>query len=386
MNRTMSGPQAQRLTRLTRGASASAAAMLLAAGALMTAGCGEKPFAKVNGKVITMDEYVKALERQPVQVPGGQQTTAERIALDQLIGNKIITDEATKAGVLPTDAEVTAYFELKKKLVEAQYPDKKFEEILRDQGSSPEEIKNDLRTQLAETNVYAKQLKVTEDDTRKAFEQFKGQYLPPRVQLRFIVVAPNSPDFAEAKKELDAKTPFEQVAKKYNLPNLKVTGGHVSQSPIPYAQVMPKFQNDVQKAADGAIIGPTDMEIQPGIPPQKVWVQVEKKYPAFTVGYEECKADMLRQVVQLKIMDPTNAGVRTDILKKKVDAQFEPSNAAYNDVWKAVKKSAEDSGILNQPAAAPGGPAGGVPAGPPDGVPAGAGRPPAAAPPAAKKP
>jgi hypothetical protein len=378
LNRTNNGSQTRTVSGPRRGA--FVAAMALAAGATLLAGCGEKPFAKVNGKVITMDEYVKALERQQVQVPGGQATNAERLVIDQLIGNKIITDEASKAGVLPTDDEVNRFFEFRKKLFEAQYPDKKFEDVIKDQGSTTEEIKSEIRVQLSETNVYAKRLKLTEDDTRKAFEQFKGQYLPQRVQLRYVLVMPNSPDFNEAKKLLDAKTPFEQVAKKINLlPNLKASGGRLAPAPQPMTQVLPKLQNDVQKAADGAILGPMDLEIQPGAPPVKAWVQVEKKYPAFTVGYDEAKADVLRQVVQQKILDPANATVRTEIMKMKMNATFEPSSAAYNEVWGAVKKQAQDSGIFDQaaaaPTAAPGAP---VPMAPPAGAPA--------APPAAKKP
>ena len=68
---------------------------------------GEKPFATINGQVVSKDEYIKALERQTVLVPGGQTTNAERLVLDQLVGNKVIIGEAAKISAVPTDEDVT---------------------------------------------------------------------------------------------------------------------------------------------------------------------------------------------------------------------------------------------------------------------------------------
>ena len=352
MNRNIYGPNAPVSRRPRQGYSTALAATLLAVGALSVAGCGEKPFAKVNGKVVTMEEYVKALERQQVSVPGGATTNAERLVIDQLIGNKIILDEASKENALPSDADVTSYYEFQKRLFEQRVPGKSFETVMKEQGSSPEEVKNEIKVQLAETNVYVKKLKISDDDVRKAFESFKGQYLPARVQLRLIVVQPGSPDFAEAKKQLDAKTPFDEVAKKVNLVNLKPTGGLLPQ-PTPVSQINAKYQNDVAKTNDGGFFGPVDFDVQVGQPPAKAWIKVEKKLPAFTVSYEEARPDVLRQVVQAKVQDPANANARKEIMRMKVNANFEPSNPAYNEVWGAVKKQASDAGLFEDAPTAP---------------------------------
>lgn len=376
MKRKKSGQEAPLSRRPQQGAHTALAAALMAIGLTLSAGCsGEKPFGKVNGNPITMEEYVKALERQQVAVPGGASTNAERLVIDQLIGNKIILDEASKTSALPTDAEITQYYEFRKRMFENQTPGKQFETVMKEQGSTPEEIKNEIKAQLAETNVYAKRLKVTDDEVRKAFESFKGEYLPQRVQLRLIVTGAGSPEFNEAKKLLDAKTPFDEVAKKVNLPQLIGTGGLLPQA-TPVQQINVKYQNEVLKRPEGDSFGPVDFTLAMGTPPGKAWIKIEKKLPAFTVPYEEAKPDVLRQVVQQKIMMPDNAKVRDEIMALKLKATFEPSNPTYKDVWEAVKKQATDAGVgklasgetsspaggtMTAPAAAPG-PATGAPA------------------------
>ena len=58
----------------------------LAATALLASGCGEKPFLKVNGQIITKDEYISALE-QTLAVAGPSGTVpvpAGRLVLEQL--------------------------------------------------------------------------------------------------------------------------------------------------------------------------------------------------------------------------------------------------------------------------------------------------------------
>jgi hypothetical protein len=72
---------------------------------------------------------------------------------------------------------------------------------------------------------------------------------------------------------------------------------------------------------------------------------VERILPAFTVTYDEARPDVLRQVVQQKILLPENAKVRDEIMSLKLKANFEPGNPSHKDVWDAVKKQAEEAGV-----------------------------------------
>lgn len=380
MNRTTSGPRASFVCRLGTGGIVAA---MSAAALLTSAGCGgQDNWAKVNGQVITKSDYLHALERQTVAVPGGQPINSERFVIDQIIGNKIMLAEASKLNVMPSEKQISDYFDLQKKLFEAQFPDKSYDTTLKEQGTTPEEIKQDMKVQLAETSVYAKRLNLGEDQVKKAYEQARGNIgLPARVQLRIILAAPNSPQFAEAKKSLDAKVPFEEVARKVNPPQLQVNGGLMPQV-TPINQIAPAFQGKVQQSPVGAVIGPVDFSVGTG-QTAKAWVKIEKKLQAVTIAYEDAAPLVRRQLVQAQIVQPQNAKIRDELMKLKLDAKFEPTDASYATVWGAVKKTATEAGVgklastaatpplAGTGAAAPGGGIGGAmnPAGPGAGAP-----------------
>lgn len=341
----LSGPRAAAVTRAV-GALAAAASF-----AALLSGCGKDTFAHVNGQTITREEYVKALERQQVALPGGQPpTNAERAVLDQLITNKIIMSDAAKANVVPSDDAVDKYYGLQKELFEQQMPKgKNYESSMREQGITLEDTKATLKVQLAETALYAKNLKVTDEAIRKVYDDAHGQFgLPARVLLRLILVAPNSPDFARAKQMLDAKTEFTEVAKTVNAPALRATGGLLPQF-TPISQITPKYQQNITAGKVGDVIGPVDFQVAANQPAAKAWIRIEEKRPAFSVPLDQATPLIRQQLVQNQILQPQNAALRTQIINEKLDASFQPSDAAYSTVWDAIKKSAKDSGIGQTP-------------------------------------
>ncbi len=351
---------------VTIGVSALASASFVLAG-----GCNSKDnFARVNNQIITKDEYIKALERQTVAVPqGAPAISAGRLVIDQLIGNKITLAEAAKAGALPSDADVNRYYDLQKKQFEGQVMNKTYEQTLKEQGVTPEEMKSNIKIELAETNLYAKQLKLDESEVRKTFDQFQGQMgLPARVQLRLILTAPNSPDFAKAKQMLDSKTPFEKVASEVNaVPQLKTTGGLMPQTTA-INTIGPAFQSKVQQSSEGTVIGPVDFSIAANQPPAKAWVKVEKKLPAYSMPYDDASVLIRKQLVQQKLMQPQYAAVRNAIMNEKLNVKFEPTDARYQQVWEAIRKTAQDAGVGKAPVSTGGGlPTGGAPTGLPMG-------------------
>jgi len=335
-------------------------------------GGGNDKFATVNGQVITKDEYIRALERQTVPLGPGQSITAERLVLDKLVGSKITLAEASKNNVLPKDEEVNKTFNVQKKLFEQQQPGKNFEQTLMEQGSSPEDLKNDIKAQMAETALFAKKINLDENVVNQAYEKTKGQLgLPARAQLRLLVVQTNSPDFQKATQLLKQKKSLADVASQLNPPQLRANGGLLQQAQ-PIANLGP-WSSPVQKGAEGSYFGPVDFPGQKGV---KAWVQIEKRYPAFQILREDALPLLRQQVVQQAILQPANATVRNEIMKQKMDAKFESSDKKYDAVWQAVKKAAQDAGV-GQPLGAT--PSGGMPGGatlPGPGAGAGAMKPP----------
>ena len=351
MNHRMLFPRLAPVTPRFAGGLAAVSAL-----SLLAAGCntGKDNFAVVNGQTITKDEYIKILERQNVSVaPGAPPQTAMRVALDTAIGNKIVLSEAAKNNAMPTAAQVDAYYKLQKELFEKQTPGKNYEEAMKEQGTTPEDIKANFQVQLAESTLYAKQLKVGEDEIRKIYEAQRGQIgLPARVQLRLILVAPNSPDFAKAQQLLAAKTSFDQVARQVNgSPALKATGGLQPQT-TPINAIGDKFKAQVNASKEGDVIGPVDFQISQQ-QTAKAWIRIEKKFPAYTVSYDDAAPLIRQQLVQQKLSQPQNTEARNLIMGQKLNAKFEPTNTTYKTVWDSVTKSAKDAGIGAAPAAAP---------------------------------
>ncbi|HVK02106.1 MAG TPA: SurA N-terminal domain-containing protein [Armatimonadaceae bacterium] len=319
-------------------------------GASLLSGCGSNDvFAKVNNQVITKDEYIKALERQSVTVPGGQPTNAERLVLDQLVGNRILLAEASKNEVLPKDEDINRLFETQKKIVEQQLPGKKYEDILKEQGATPEEVKNDLRVQLAETNLYAKLLKLDEAEVKQAFDAAKERYsLPARVQLR-LIVADTPAKAKDVEKQLKEMKKFADIATAVNPQPLKADGGLIRQT-TPTATLPAPWQTKAQQTAKGKHFGPVEFPGQPGT---KAWVMIEEKLPAFSIPFEDAAPLVRRELVQMKVMDPANAGVRNQIIKQKMDASFDATDDSYEAVWTSVKEQAQKAGIGGAGAGAP---------------------------------
>jgi len=315
-------------------------------------GCtGEKTFAKVNGQVITEKEYLHSLERQQVTVSQGQSTSAERLVLDQLIGNRIILAEAAKLDCLPKESDITAVYNVQKKLWEAQLPGKEYEKTMAEQGATPEDIKSDIKVTLAEANIFAKKLDLKEEEVKTIYSQARGQFgLPERVQLRFILTQANSPQFQQTKQLLAQGKDFVEVAKTTNPPQLRGTGGLEPQT-RPVASFASVIQAQIKKTPEGKFFGPVPFALGQNQPPAQAWVKIEKKMPALALSYEEAQPLVRRQLAQVRVLQPENAKVRQQLIDLKLDAKFEAQQKEYNTVWSAYKDQAKQAGLGANPTA-----------------------------------
>ncbi len=330
-----------------------------ALGVLLLSGCnsGSKTFAKINGQIVTQDEYMHQLERQTVTVPGGQPTNAERVVLDQIISNRVIMTEASKNGAQPSDDDVAKMFDVQKKLFVAQFPGKVYEDAMKEQGTTPDEIKSDQRVQLAETALYGKLLKLDESEVRTTYDKFRSQFgLPARVQMRLVVAGDKTPEYTKIAQALASGKPFDEIAKTMNPLQMRGTGGLLPQA-IAINTLAPQMQTKITQTAEGKYFGPIDFQQKGG----KAWVKIEKKLPEYMIPYEDAAPLVRRQLVQVKLQDPKNQAIKNDILQKKMQAKFESENKSYEAVWNAVKDAANKAGVGQSPAtSAPAAPATGV--------------------------
>ena len=328
----------------------------------LTAGCGgEKALFKVNGQDVTRDEYIKKLERQQINLGNNVTVTAEPYVIDQLVSNKILLAEAAKTSVMPSDDDVNKLYQAQKDLYENRTPGKKFDEYLSTQGATPDEIKSDLRAQLAEANVYAKLMNLNEEEVQRKYNEVKDRLgLPARVQMRMVLLPAGSTSFSQATKAIaeaknDAKK-FEAAARAHNsIPALKAVGGLQI---VPNEQIPPTLKDKLLQAAEGTVVGPVDWPLGQG-QSAKAWVRIEKRLPAFNLPQDQALPLIRMNLVQQKVAQPENDHFRKQIMKQKLDASFESGDSAVQTVWTGIKRQAQEAGIA-ETAPAPGAPAPGA--------------------------
>jgi parvulin-like peptidyl-prolyl isomerase len=226
-------------------------------------------------------------------------------------------------------------------LYEHQFPGKNYEVNLREQGISLEDVRNDLKAQLAETNLYIKRMNLNQNDIRDVYDKARGVVgIPERAQIRLVVVPAGSEEFKQAEKLLVAKTDFAEVAKQVNPPQLRANGGLLGPlAPLQNLNLPPALKEAVEKNAEGQVVGPVDLPNNG--PALKGWLKVEKKLPAFKLPYENAAMLVARQLVQQKVTEPANSKYRDQMVDLKLNAKFEPTDGRYLAVWEFIKRDAK---------------------------------------------
>lgn len=176
-------------------------------------GDGNKAVATVNGKNITKDRFYDSL----VSV-GGKQT------LENLIYEELIQQEADKAGIKVTDADI----------------DKEIEKIKKNMGGSEEELIKQLESsgmtleslrvqmvpQLNLRKILEKEVTVTDDEMKQFFEENKAQFdVAEQVKVAHILL-PTKEEAEAVLKQLKEGADFAQLAKEKSTdPGSKDNGG-----------------------------------------------------------------------------------------------------------------------------------------------------------------
>ena len=160
---------------------------------------GKKAIGSVNGTAITKDQLYDAM----VEL-GGAQT------MDNLIQDELIKQEADKANIVISDADVdTEVANIKKRFpTEAD-----FESALQQSGMTLDDLKKQTPMQLRIRKILEPQAKVTDKDVEDYFNQNKAQYdTPEEVKASHILVATKEEADAII-KQLDGGADFAALAK-----------------------------------------------------------------------------------------------------------------------------------------------------------------------------
>ncbi len=275
--------------------------LVLCVFALLVAGCGDgggsdgslgsKDIAVVGSIHINRDRFDSLIEQakrsfkqqgRPFPEAGSREyATLKYQAVNVLVSAAEREIRAKQMGIVITDEQVDKRLEEIKKQY-FQGSDKKYEERLKDQGLSDEQVRADLKSQLINDAVFKSVttgLTVKDDEIHSYYLGHLATYKSPESrEVRHILIALNSKgvgvsegsgtsgsnaqvDFAKSKPladkvyaELKAGGNFTALAKKYSQdPGSKDTGGKLT---VARGQTVPEFDATAFKLKTGELSKP----------------------------------------------------------------------------------------------------------------------------------
>jgi foldase protein PrsA len=266
------------MSRILRTAAALGTAALCVSLTACNNGGGGGNIAAVNGQTISRADFDHKLESSPV---------AKQV-LGQMVQTQLIDQYARDKKVDVSQADID------KKLTEtkARMQPGQYEQILKQQSLTEQDVQNILKQQLVLEKAVAAQVHVSDSDIKAYFDKNRTLFdKPAQVRARHILVA----DAGKAKEvlaKLKAGGSWDALAKQYSTdPSSKDKGGELGF--FGRGQMVPAFQDAAFGAKVGQIVGPVKSPFGFHV------IQVEEKKPAqhgsLASAHDKIKAQLTQQ-------------------------------------------------------------------------------------------
>ncbi len=197
----------------------------------------ERPLlARVSGMPIYVDEFKRELLRIKLDgeegIPAAGSAEAQKQALlDDLIERRLVLQECERKNVVVSSAEVEASFERSR----AGWKEEDFTALLKEQDTTPAELKAELRDQLVirkyfRDHVFSR-VAVTDAEIETHLQAHPEALVDPeQVRAQHIVVKTEE-EAQRVLQEIKAGTAFEDAAMKYSLSPEGKNGGDLGWFP-----------------------------------------------------------------------------------------------------------------------------------------------------------
>jgi hypothetical protein len=201
-----------------------AALLAVAAGlAAVTAGCGSKPVAKVNGQVISEDQFYQALQS------GRTNARIAATTLDAMITRNLIFQAAKQRNVAPSESDLA---EARAQYTQMAVFQREWDPLFRSKLASEEDL-----TQEMEFVIDVSRMFIGTDALRKFFNAHHEQFDRP-AQVRFQRLGVKTQAEAEQIRQaiLAKKATFEGMIRTKSIePNHQADGGWLGPAPEGFA-------------------------------------------------------------------------------------------------------------------------------------------------------
>lgn len=233
--------------------------------------------ASVNGQNITRADFDHKLESSP---------SAKQV-LNQMVQQSLIDQYARDKKIDISQADI----DKKEAETKAKFPPGQFEQILKNQGLTEQDVQTILRQQLILEKAVAPQVHVSDADVKAYFDKNHAVFdKPEQVRARHILVA-DLKTANEVLAKLKAGGSWDALAKQYSTdPASKDKGGELGF--FGKGQMVPQFQDAAFNAKVGQIVGPIKSPFGYHI------IQVEEKKPAVKASLASASAQIRQQLTQ----------------------------------------------------------------------------------------
>ncbi|MEA2665865.1 MAG: foldase protein PrsA, partial [Candidatus Eremiobacteraeota bacterium] len=303
------------MSRMLRAVAAlGTAALCVSLAACSSSGGGGGDVAAVNGQKISRADFDHKLESSP----------AARQTLTQLVQQDLIDQYAKDKNVTVSQAEI----DKDESDIKAKYPPGQFENILKQQGLTEQDVQNILRQQLILKKAVAPQVKISDADVKAFYDKNHAQFdKPEQVRARHILVA----DQNKAKEILAALKSggkWDALAKQYSTdPSTKDKGGELGF--FGRGQMVPQFQDAAFGAKVGQIVGPVKSPFGYHV------IQVEEKKPATKATYASVEKQIRDQLTSQQqsqqipaFLQQLRSTAKIDVYDERYKDAFPPPLAA----------------------------------------------------------
>lgn len=162
----------------------------------------EEAVASVNGEKISKDELYSLLIDQ-----GGTQL------VDYLITEKIIEQESDKQDITISNDAVKEEYQT---MIASYGGEEAFLQQLETSGSTVEDVKKDLETNLKIEKLLEPEIKISEDEMKIYFDENKESFAEPEQVKASHILVEDAAKAKEVKEKLDGGADFTEIAKEYS--------------------------------------------------------------------------------------------------------------------------------------------------------------------------